>query len=656
MSSLTLSSPMRIVWMLVLVVAASAAATATAVAATIRVPQDFASIQAAIQAAQTGDVIEVSAGTYVETIDFLGKSIIVRAVGAVDATVIDGGGAGATVTFQNGESASSVIEGFTIRGGSGAVVGTSTIGGGVFVFTASPTIRGNEIRQNTANFGGGIGCLGTGQPVIEANRIVSNRADISEEIPLGRGGGIYCSDLAAPFVLRNEIINNTSQFRGGGVFADLSAGPLLEGNLLFGNDTAIEGAGLAVMAGANVIATGNEFRANISGVRGGAVHVEEATLLAVGNLLHENRCDQYGGALSLVGGSDETLLERNRILRNVAEQGGGGIYVTNARPTLRGNVVAFNEAGCGEATCGGGGMFASTGARPLVIQSTYYGNTSEEQGGAVFSFAISRPVLVNCVLWNNRGGSDAEITVDISDIVVESSIIRGGWEGAANLDMDPLFVDGDAGDFHLRIGSPAVDTGAARNDLGALDIDGDARVVDGDPALPIGVDRGADELRREIAARYGTVGAAAGRVESILTVNGSAGDHERRVVVAANAPIAVDLAAPSAGPVPAGFALYLFEDAPDVTTVSVLPQKLGTSGFAFPIRGGQPRFVWNTLGHEPILGTPDFPAMPAPTRVVDAAGGTALQVRVTLQGLILDDGSAANVAGSLTNAVVLEIQ
>ncbi len=625
-------------------------------AATIRVPQDFATIQAAIQAAQGGDTVEVAAGTYMESIDFLGKAITVTAVGAVEATVIDGSSGGATVTFQNGETPSSVLEGFTIRGGNGAVVGTSTIGGGIYVFAASPTIRGNEIRQNVAFFGGGIGCLGNGQAVIESNRIVSNRAEISQQVQLGRGGGIYCSDSAAPFVIDNEIVNNISQFRGGGIFTDLSAGPFLEGNVIAGNQTGVEGAGLAVMAGSNVIAGGNEFRANISGVRGGAVHVEEATLRATENLLHENRCGQYGGAVSLVTGTDETVFDRNRMLRNVADQGGGAIYVTNARPTFRGNLVAFNEAGCGEATCGGGGLFASTGARPLLINSTYFGNTSEAQGGAVFSFAVSRPVIVNGIFWNNRGAGDAEITVDISDILVETSIVRGGWPGTGNLDADPRFVDGDAGDFHLRLGSPAVDTGAPRSDLGDVDLDGDPRIVDGDPSLPLVVDRGADELRREIAARYGTVGAAAGRVESILTVNGSAGDVERRVVVAAGAPIFVDLAAPSAGPMPAGFALYLYEDEPDVATVSKLPQQLGTSGFPFPIRGGQPRFVWNTLGHEPKLGTPDFPAMPAPTRVVDAPGGTGLQVRVTLQGLVLDDGSAANVAGSLTNAVVLEIQ
>ena len=49
-------------------------------AADIHVPADHATIQAAIVAASAGDVVIVAAGTYPESIDFLGKAITVQEI------------------------------------------------------------------------------------------------------------------------------------------------------------------------------------------------------------------------------------------------------------------------------------------------------------------------------------------------------------------------------------------------------------------------------------------------------------------------------------------------------------------------------------------------------------------------------------------------
>ena len=92
----------------ILVVYGSAAAT------TIHVPADQPTIQAAINAATNGDTVLVSAGTYPERINFLGKAITVRGISGRRVTWIDGGGSGTVVTFNSGEKLSSVLRGFTI--------------------------------------------------------------------------------------------------------------------------------------------------------------------------------------------------------------------------------------------------------------------------------------------------------------------------------------------------------------------------------------------------------------------------------------------------------------------------------------------------------------------------------------------------------------
>ena len=100
--------------------------TATfAPAETRSVPGDHGTIQHAINVCSDGDVVVVEAGTYFETINFLGKNIVVTSADPGDpeivaATIIDGNGEGSVVTFANGETHEAVLTGFTITGGYGA--------------------------------------------------------------------------------------------------------------------------------------------------------------------------------------------------------------------------------------------------------------------------------------------------------------------------------------------------------------------------------------------------------------------------------------------------------------------------------------------------------------------------------------------------------
>ena len=129
----------------------------TTLAATINVPADYTTIQAAVDAASGGDVILVAPGTYTgtgnEVVDMLGKAITIRATGTPEQTIIHGGGARRVITCSSGEGADTIIEGFTITGGS------ASTGGGIYCSYSSPTITDCTITGNTANDdGGGVYC------------------------------------------------------------------------------------------------------------------------------------------------------------------------------------------------------------------------------------------------------------------------------------------------------------------------------------------------------------------------------------------------------------------------------------------------------------------------------------------------------------------
>ena len=152
------------------------------------VPQEYPTIQEGINAAQTDDIVLVSPGVYNELIDFLGKTITVRSTDGPAVTIIDGGGSGPIVTFQNLEGPGSVLEGFTITNGVAAE------GAGITILDAYPTILNNTISGNTATTGPGGGILMRNYtPNIDVSLIPQIAGNIiSANVALASaGGGLY---------------------------------------------------------------------------------------------------------------------------------------------------------------------------------------------------------------------------------------------------------------------------------------------------------------------------------------------------------------------------------------------------------------------------------------------------------------------------------
>ena len=83
----------------------------------IRVPLDVPGIQQAIEIANDGDVIIVSAGVWTEAINYFGKNIEIRSEDGPEVTRIEGTPDSAVITISSGESNLALLEGFTISGG-----------------------------------------------------------------------------------------------------------------------------------------------------------------------------------------------------------------------------------------------------------------------------------------------------------------------------------------------------------------------------------------------------------------------------------------------------------------------------------------------------------------------------------------------------------
>jgi uncharacterized repeat protein (TIGR03803 family) len=129
------------------------------------VPDPYATIQAAIDAAQAGDVIQVTPGTYHENITLTGKELALQSTQAGDpngaaATVIEGNGTDPVVRLQNC-TPRTLLSGLTIRGGS---IGIWCSGG-------QPAIQGCRVIENA---GAGIELLAGAKPSIDHCIITAN--------------------------------------------------------------------------------------------------------------------------------------------------------------------------------------------------------------------------------------------------------------------------------------------------------------------------------------------------------------------------------------------------------------------------------------------------------------------------------------------------
>ena len=167
---------------------------------------DFTSINAAIDAAVEGDVIQLSAETYYEgaVIDLDGKAITLRGWtdNGVPLTEIHGGDFTRVLIVMNGEGADTVFEDLVIRNGN------ADIGAGMFIDQGcSPTLSNCTFSDNTASFFGG-GMFNEGSPTL-------NDCTFSDNTASSYCGGMGNNFGSSPLLNGCTFTSNSANVGGG---------------------------------------------------------------------------------------------------------------------------------------------------------------------------------------------------------------------------------------------------------------------------------------------------------------------------------------------------------------------------------------------------------------------------------------------------------
>lgn len=442
----------------------------------LTVPDEYPTIQSAIDAAYHWDTVLVADGVYRgegnRDIDFLGKKITVKSSGDASQCIIDCQGTQQEphrgFAFTSGEQADSILDGFTITGGyifvevkSAMRFGTG--GGGISCRYSSPAIRNCIISGNTFDHLGHMG------PSIDSKG----------------GGGIHCYYSNA--IIKNCIIkDNKSSSYGGGIC------------VYYGKP------------GANDVTIDNCVISSNHAESGGGIYSTNKTTIKNSSIFGNSA--ENGGGITATG---QTIIDNCIVSGNIANDGGGIVLCKEVQIrncTITGNRAFEHGGGVYHSTSGGATSFSISkgGHSTLITNSILWDNQAEKgkqlgyNGPSVMISGISvigvgvpethvssgsTLEVTGCDIEGDRDGVwfreyDESIEIDWDRILV--------W-GDGNIDVDPAFVDDgywdDAGtasdpnddfwvdgDYRLRPDSLCIDAGV-ECDLNS-DITGNARPFD----------------------------------------------------------------------------------------------------------------------------------------------------------------------------------
>ncbi|MFZ1401214.1 MAG: Calx-beta domain-containing protein [Candidatus Promineifilaceae bacterium] len=440
------------------------------------------SLRDAVALADSGDIINLPAGTYLLSAGLgelvVGSSITLAGQGAAASnTIIDGGSAirlfqisSGTVTLsnltlQNGQPASGdggaiLASGFADITLDNVIVRNSATtgnGGGIFADNGSlHVVNGSQIVSNTAvstasTTGGGI-FLNKGDMTLVDSLVADNQASLGGGIRLNQassslaitnsqllrnqgltdgvftGGAIHTGSGEA--IMHSGLISGNLAYRGAGVLVEngrftLNGGTITDNESTYGGGAYIvQATALLTINGGSL--SGNRSTANAFG--GGGMYIFQGSVVQNGGEISSNTANYLGGAMEVRFGS--FTMNGGSIANNSANNLGGAIYNAEGRLTLNGGSLSGNSS-----LVGGGAIATGSTSQNQISNSVIYSNSSSQGGGGILNAGTLTltNVTLSDNLANNGGGLQNSGTATLNNVTIfENTAVANGGGSHSN--------------------------------------------------------------------------------------------------------------------------------------------------------------------------------------------------------------------------------
>ena len=269
----------------------------------------------------------------------------------------------------------------------------------------SSSIQGFTLRGGHADYGGGLHLVGSGFTVTDCV-FTLNTGVIS-------GGGVYAED-ATLVAQDTTFFDNAANTQGGGIAAfDTTltvTGGSIEANLSLG-----AGAGLVLSnasAGGPSLIQGVLFHGNQADQDGGGALLERAVVEVLHNTFSSNSANDDGGGLYMLNASPGTDLHNNVFVDNEADES-SAIQVFGTGPTVRSNTIVSGLA---------------TGSEPAAVQaglSRFRHNiVAYEAGWGVDNGSPSGTIQYNDVTQSGVQNWHTDITGTAGNVDVDPAFVN----------------------------------------------------------------------------------------------------------------------------------------------------------------------------------------------------------------------------------------
>jgi uncharacterized repeat protein (TIGR01451 family) len=414
-----------------------------------------ATIQHAVDVAGFGDEIRVATGIYtgvqaragVTQVVYISETVAVRGgytttnwatpYPITQPTTLDAQKQG-RVLYITGDI-SITVRGLRITGGDalglGGDVSDKDAGGGLYVITATATIRDNHVVGNTALIGGGMYFQNSDGTSLIGDLISGNSTPQS-----GSGGGLYLYNSACVTLTDNMISDNEAGpwnngfGTGGGGVLDTCPGTTLNDNIISDNRASWAG--------------GLEFR-------------DSPTATLIANTISDNVANHAGSGRKHYGGahfdhSDDATLISNTISGNHAASDCGGVcFDSSHNAVLTGNVIISNTRGPWWDGCGAGACLRKC-KNVQLADNVIVSNTGTDMdrpgtilGGGLYIGNSSVTLVANTISSNGATRGGGLYVASNSSVTLTSNAITGNavYSSCGAWCYDPV---GCGGGLHLN--------------------------------------------------------------------------------------------------------------------------------------------------------------------------------------------------------------